>query len=232
MADRHTIYKNGVKEITLLHGVSATFMAKYSAKEAGSSFHLHSSLWDRTGEEALFCDAGKPHGISDVFGHYLAGQMALAREFSCFFAPTVNSYKRYHAGTFAPTRISWGHDNRTCGFRIIGEGKSLRLENRIPGADANPYLAFAATIAAGLYGIRKKLEPPPELKGNAYDADALPRVPGTLPEAIGALEASATAREAFGETVLNHYLHASRVEAQAYEKAVTCWELDRYFERI
>ena len=232
MADRHVIYKNGVKEIALQNGASITFMAKYSAAQAGSSFHLHSSLWPSSGKGNLFYDPRMPRGMSEIFHHYLAGQMKLAREFSYFFSPTINSYKRYQSGTFAPTRIAWGYDNRTCGFRIVGEKQSLRLENRIPGADANPYLAFAATIAAGLKGIQEKLESPGELKGDAYASSPLPRVPGTLHEAIATLEASQTAKEAFGEPVIRHYLHTARVEAAAYDKAVTCWESNRYFERI
>ena len=232
MADRHVLYKNGVKEISLQHGVAATFMAKYDAGQAGSSFHLHTSFWDRAGRKNLFHDARAPHGLSPMFLQFLAGQMAHAREFSLFFAPSVNSYKRYQAGTFAPTRIAWARDNRTCGLRVVGEGKSTRLENRIPGADANPYLAFAATIAAGLKGIEKKMRPPVEFKGNAYESKQVAKVPGTLREAAEAFEASHTAREAFGDKVVRHYLHAARTELAAYDKAVTDWELNRYFERI
>ncbi len=166
-----------------------------------------------------------------LFRHFLGGQMALARELSCFYAPTVNSYKRYQSSTFAPTRIAWGPDNRTCGFRVGGQGASLRIENRIPGADANPYLAFAATIAAGLHGIENKIEPPTELKGNAYESNVQP-VPKTLTEAIGLMEGSKAARKAFGEEVFRHYLHAARAEQAAFDRAVTCWERERNFERI
>lgn len=230
MADRATLFKHGAKEIAHLHGRSITFMAKYDAGAAGSSFHLHSSLWDRTGTTPLFGARGG--GGRALFGAWLAGQLALARELACFYAPTVNAYKRYQAGSFAPTRIVAGVDNRTCGFRVCGEGPSLRVENRIPGADANPYLAFAATIAAGLHGIASKLKAPRLHEGNAYDDATLPRVPGTLREAVAELEASKAARAAFGERVVKHYLHAARLEQQAFDAAVTDWELMRNFERI
>jgi glutamine synthetase len=206
-------------------------MAKYDRQAAGSSFHLHSSLWDRTGKRALFFEKGKRFG-SALFGHWLAGQLAMAREFAYFYAPYVNSYKRYQAGTFAPTRVVAGWDNRTCGFRLCGEGSSFRVENRIPGADANPYLAFAATIAAGLHGIAKKLPAPPIYEGNAYEDPKLPQVPKTLREAVAALEASRLAREAFGEEIVEHYLHTARLEQQAFDQVVTNWELLRNFERI
>lgn len=231
MADRHTLYKHGAKEIAHLQGCSLTFMAKYDAGAAGSSFHLHSSLWDRTGKRPLFPGRGRRSG-SLVFQQWLAGQLAMAHEFAYFYAPTVNAYKRYQAASFAPTRIVAGWDNRTCGFRLCGEGESFRLENRIPGADANPYLAFAATIAAGLYGIRHKLKPPPLYTGNAYDDASLPQVPKSLREAITALEGCKLAREAFGDKVVEHYLHMARLEQEAFDRAVTDWELWRNFERI
>lgn len=230
MADRHTVYKHGAKEIAMAKGGSLTFMAKFDSKLAGSSFHLHSSLWDGSGRRALFWDKAKRQP-SALFKQFLAGQMALARQFSLFYAPTINSYKRYQAATFAPTRIAWAQDNRTCGFRIVGEGDSFRIENRIPGADANPYLAFAATIAAGLHGIEHRLQPPPELKGNAYESKAT-GVPGTLGEAVEELEGSKAAREAFGPEVVAHYLHAAKSEKASHERAVTCWERERYLERI
>lgn len=238
MADRHTLYKHRAKEIAIQKGVSLTYMAKYDAKSAGSSFHLHSSLWDRKGGKNLFWDESskKP---TNTFFHTLAGSMTLARDFSLFFAPTINSYKRYQAATFAPTRIAWSHDNRTCGFRIVGEGSSFRIENRIPGADANPYLAFAATIAAALYGIQEKIKPPKEFHGNAYlpagrqaRLPSIPEVPKSLVEAIICWEGSAAAQSTFGKEVHKHYLHAAKMEQQTYDKAVTCWELARYFERI
>jgi glutamine synthetase len=230
-ADDHTIYKNGAKEIAHQKGVSLTFMAKYAMSQAGSSFHLHSSLWDVGRTRNVFPEAGSPTG-SPLFRHWVAGQMALARELAWFFAPYVNSYKRYQEGTFAPTRIAWGVDNRTTGFRVCGSGHSLRIENRIPGADANPYLAYAATIAAGLHGIEKRLEPPPLYVGNAYEDAALPRVPHTLRDAIAELERSAFARGFLGDAVFEHYLHTARQELEAQDRVVTDWELERGFERL
>jgi glutamine synthetase len=233
MADRTALYKHGAKEIAHQQGSSLTFMAKYDMGAAGSSFHLHSSLWDRAGRRALFAPRGSGHGaIVPLFGQWLAGQLAAARELAYFYAPTVNSYKRYQAGSFAPTRIVAGWDNRTCGFRLCGEGRSLRVENRIPGADANPYLAFAATIAAGLHGISSRLKAPKVYDGNAYEDGTLPQVPKTLREAVGELERSRVARAAFGERVVEHYLHTARLEQQAFDQAVTDWELMRNFERI
>src|SRR5437870_2399413 len=235
MADRTTLYKHGAKEIAHLQHCSLTFMAKYDMSAAGSSFHLHSSLWDRTGR-ALFAGAG--HGAGrrppgpPVFRQWLAGQLAAARELAYFYGPTVNSYKRYQSRSFAPTRIVAGWDNRTCGFRLCGEEAGFRVENRIPGADANPYLAFAATIAAGLHGIARRLAPPRLYAGNAYADPALPEVPKTLREAIGELGRSKVARAAFGARVVEHYLHAARLEQQAFDAAVTDWELVRNFERI
>lgn len=231
MADRHTLYKHGAKEIAHAQGLSVTFMAKYDMAAAGSSFHLHSSLWDPGGRRNLFYERAKRTG-SALFGQWLAGQMAMAREFAYFYAPYVNSYKRYQAGSFAPTRIVTGWDNRTCGFRLCGEGSGFRVENRIPGADANPYLAFAATIAAGLHGIEKKLKAPPIYEGDAYEDASLPQVPKTLREAISELERSRVAREALGKAVVEHYLHTARLEQQAFDQVVTCWELTRNFERI
>ena len=234
MADRHVLYKHGAKEIALLSGVALTFMAKWSAGQAGSSFHLHSSLWDIQGRPA-FWDESQPLGMSETFQQYLAGQLAHTNELMYFYAPFVNSYKRYREGTFAPIRLAWGHDNRTCGLRVIGEHGSLRVENRVPGADANPYLAFAATIAAGIAGMQRRLELPEMFTGDAYESDVtrpVARVPGALHEAIVHLERSQLAREAFGERVVAHYLNGARQEQAAFEHAVTDWELDRYFERI
>ena len=228
MADRHTIYKHGAKEIAMQRGCALTFMAKFDSRLAGSSCHIHSSLWDRSGGKPAFSEGGKE---TKIFRWFLGGQLALAREFSCFYAPTSNSYKRYQAATFAPTRIAWAKDNRTCGFRVVGEGSSLRIENRIPGADVNPYLAFAATIAAGLHGIRNKIEPPAAFEGNAYASTALP-VPGTLAQALLLLEGSKAARAAFGEQAFKHYLHAAKAECAAHDRAVTDWERGRNFERI
>jgi glutamine synthetase len=231
MADRHALYKHGVKEIAWQQGCSVTFMAKYDMGAAGSSFHLHSSLWDRKGRRNLFAARGSRQG-TPLFQHWLAGQMAMAREFAYFYAPTINAYKRYQAGSFAPTRIAAGWDNRTCGFRLCGEAAGFRVENRIPGADANPYLAFAATIAAGLHGIANKLKPPRLYEGNAYEDATLRQVPKTLREALGELERSKVAREAFGARVVEHYLQHGRLEQQAFDQAVTDWELIRHFERI
>jgi glutamine synthetase len=210
--------------------VSVTFMAKYDMGAAGSSCHVHSSLWDRRTGKALF--AGRDRQGSALFQQWLAGQMAMARDFALLYAPTVNSYKRYQAGSFAPTRIAAGWDNRTCGFRICGEGSSFRVENRIPGADANPYLAFAATIAAGLHGIDKRLKAPKPYTGNAYVDGKLAQVPKTFREALDTLDGSRVAREAFGPKVVDHYLHLGRLEQQAFDQAVTDWELARHFERI
>jgi glutamine synthetase len=244
MADRTVLYKHGAKEIAHLQNCSLTFMAKYDAGAAGSSFHLHSSLWDRAGKKPLFATparkAGGGNGRSangraswtPLFAQWLAGQLAMARELAYFYAPTVNAYKRYQSGSFAPTRIVAGWDNRTCGFRLCGEGAAFRVENRIPGADANPYLAFAATIAAGLHGMQSRLKAPKAYEGNAYEDATLPQVPKTLRDAIGELERSKVARAAFGDRVVDHYLHVARLEQQAFDQAVTDWELNRYFERI
>jgi glutamine synthetase len=236
MADRAALYKHGAKEIAHLQGCSVTFMAKYDMGAAGSSFHVHSSLWDRTGRKALFASPGKRNRHRTpgppLFQQWLAGQLATARELAYFYAPTINSYKRYQAASFAPTRIVAGWDNRTCGFRLCGEGRGFRVENRIPGADANPYLAFAATIAAGLHGITNKLKPPKLYEGNAYEDTTLLQVPKTLRDAISELDRSKVARAAFGERVVEHYRHAARLEQQAFDQAVTDWELMRNFERI
>jgi glutamine synthetase len=231
MADRHVLYKHGVKEIAWEQGRAVTFMAKPDMRAAGSSFHLHSSLWDRRGGRNLFAVRGSRHG-TPLFGQWVAGQMALARELSLFYAPTVNAYKRYQTGSFAPTRLACGWDNRTCGFRVCGEGPGFRIENRIPGADANPYLAFAATIAAGLHGVERRLKAPRWYAGNAYEDASLPQVPGTLREALVELERSRAARDAFGDRVVEHYLRLGHLEQQAFDQAVTDWELVRYFERI
>jgi glutamine synthetase len=222
MADNHTIYKNGAKEIAHLNGCSITFMAKPDHTWIGNSCHIHSSLW-RDAENAFA-------GESDVFKHYLAGQIACLRELAVFLAPTINSYKRFAAGSWAPTTLAWGHDNRTCGFRIVGHGGALRAETRIPGGDANPYLAFAALLAAGIYGIENELELPPGLEGNAYESDA-ERFPHSLREAIAALEGGTMARAAFGDDVVDHYLNYARTEQRLFDEVVTCYERERMFER-
>jgi glutamine synthetase len=222
MADNHVVYKNGAKEIAHLNGCSITFMAKPDHTWIGNSCHIHSSLW-RDGEAAFA-------GDRTVFARWLAGQIACARELAIFLAPTINSYKRYAAGSWAPTTLAWGHDNRTCGFRVVGEGAGLRVETRIPGGDVNPYLAFAALIAAGLHGIERELELPPPLEGNAYVSDA-ERFPGTLREAIAALEAGSVARAALGDQVVDHYLNYARTEQRLFDEVVTCYERERMFER-
>jgi glutamine synthetase len=234
MADRHVLYKHGAKEIAMLNGAALTFMAKWDSSQAGSSFHLHSSLWDSAGRP-VFWDEKQPLGMSQTFQHYLAGQLAYTPDLMYFYAPFINSYKRYREGTFAPIRLAWGHDNRTCGLRVIGEHSSIRVENRVPGADANPYLAFAATIAAGIAGIQRQLPLPPMFTGDAYMTDErqnIPTVPSALYQAIPAFERSEIAREAFGERIVAHYLNAAKEEQLAYDHAVTCWERERYFERI
>lgn len=232
MADRHSVMKLGMKEIAEGLGCSVTFMAKPFADGAGSSCHVHLSLW--RGEEAVF--PGKqtfgPVQCSDDFRWFLGGWMAHAPELMVFFAPTINSYKRYLPGSWAPTGIAWSYDNRTAGFRVVGEGKSLRVECRIPGADCNPYLAYAAVLAAGLDGIARKTEPPPVFVGDVYQAADLPRVPATLRDALALFESSDFVRESFGEDVQEHYVHFFHDEQKAYDRAVTDWERWRYFERI
>jgi glutamine synthetase len=227
MADDHVVYKNAAKEIAHQQGAAISFMAKFDARE-GNSCHIHCSLW--SGDESLFPGEGG-HGRTATFERFTAGQLAHTRELAYFFAPNVNSYKRFAYGSFAPTAMAWGEDNRTCAFRVIGHGKGLRLESRLAGGDCNPYLAFAAIIAMGLDGIDRELELQPALQGNAYDSDA-PRIPSSLHEAIALLEGSAFAREAFGDEVVDHYLNAARLEQRAFESAVTDWELVRSFERL
>jgi glutamine synthetase len=221
MADNHVFYKNGTKEIAHRQGLSVTFMAKPDHTWIGSSCHIHGSLW--RGSEPAFEDEA-------LFGRFLAGWIACARELAVFLAPNVNSYKRYAAGSWAPTTLAWGHDNRTCGFRVVGHGPAKRVETRIPGGDVNPYLAFAALIAAGLHGIEHELEPPAALEGNAYESDA-ERFPHSLREAIDALEHGAIARAALGDDVVDHYLNYARTEQALFDQVVTCYERERFFER-
>jgi glutamine synthetase len=222
MADNHVIYKNGAKEIAHLNECSITFMAKPDHTWIGSSCHIHSSLW-RDGEAAFA-------GESDVFKQYLAGQIAALKELAIFVAPTINSYKRFAAGSWAPTTLAWGHDNRTCGFRIVGHGPALRTETRIPGGDVNPYLAFAALLTAGLHGIENELELPPPLEGNAYESDS-ERFPHSLREAIAALEEGTIARQALGDEVVDHYLNYAHTEQRLFDEVVTSYERERMFER-
>ncbi len=233
MADRHTIYKHGAKEIAWQRGVSITFMAKWDTRYAGSSMHVHVSLWDKEGRRPLF-PGEEPLGplhVSPLFRWFLGGWMAHLHEIFPFYAPYPTSYKRYVPGSFAPTGIAWSYDNRTAAFRIVGHGPSLRIECRAPGADANPYLAFAATLAAGLDGIEKQIEPPPIFEGDVYTAQEVPQVPKTLRDAIALMEGSDWARAAFGDDVVDHYLHFFRTEQRKFDEVVTSWERRRYFER-
>ena len=231
MADRNTIYKNAAKEIAALNGRAISFMAKYDFDDTGSSCHIHSSLWDADAEQSQMDDHHAEHGMSEVFRWYLGGLLASAREFSLLFAPYVNSYKRFQLGSWAPTTVGWGIDNRTLGFRKVGHGAGTRVECRIPGSDANSYLAFAATIAGGLHGIREKIEPPPPFEGSGYDEHDLPRIPWNLVDAIELWEQSELAKEAFGEDVHFHLLNTAKQEWAAFNRCVTDWELMRYFER-
>ena len=227
--DNHSIYKNGAKEIADKHGKALTFMAKFNERE-GNSCHIHISLRGTDGS-AVFADEGAELGMSKMFRHFLAGQIAAMRDLTLFFAPNINSYKRYVNGSFAPTAVAWGLDNRTCSLRVVGHGMGLRVENRVPGGDVNQYLAVAALIAAGLHGIDNELELEPIFEGNAYGSDA-PRVPTTLREAAELFQASDIAREAFGSEVVDHYLNNARVELAAYDAVVTDWERVRGFERF
>jgi glutamine synthetase len=232
MADRHVIYKQCLKEVAEQQGLSVTFMAKFAADRAGSSCHIHFSLW-RDGKNAFpGDDAIGPLKCSDVFRWFLGGWIAHVGEVMVFYAPTVNSYKRYVAASWAPTRLAWSYDNRTAGFRVVGRGDALRIECRIPGADCNPYLAFAAALASGLDGIRNHIEPPPIFVGDVYAARDLPCVPASLQEANELFRTSAFAKDAFGEEVVGHYAHFFATEQMAYARAVTDWERRRYFERI
>jgi len=232
MADRNTVYKGAAKEIAHLHGRSISFMAKWGMGETGSSCHIHSSLWSLDGERPLFADHDDSHGMSPLFRHYLAGLIATARDFSLLWAPTVNSYKRFQPGSWAPTGIGWGVDNRTLGFRTVGHGRSSRVECRIPGSDANSYFAFAGTIAGGLHGIREELQLGEPFAGDGYHADDIERIPTTLPEAIELWERSDVARQCFGDDVHHHVLTMARGEWHAFNQTVTDWELRRYWERI
>ncbi|MEU3355505.1 glutamine synthetase family protein [Streptomyces sp. NPDC037389] len=230
--DQHAVYKTGAKEIAAQEGMALTFMAKYDERE-GNSCHIHLSLRDEAGRP-VFAGAGEddgPYGMSRTMRHFLAGQLAALREFTLLYAPNINSYKRFRPGSFAPTAVAWGPDNRTCSLRVVGHGHSLRFENRLPGGDVNPYLAVAGMIAAGLYGMEQELEPPEVCTGNAYRGDAA-HVPATLREAAALWETSPMARAAFGDEVVEHYLNMARVEQEAYDTAVTDWERYRSFERM
>jgi glutamine synthetase len=225
-ADGHAIYKNGAKEIAAQEGCSISFMPKFNERE-GNSCHIHLSLRGEDGT-AVFAE---DHGFSKTFESFIAGQLGCLREFTLFFAPNINSYKRFAVGSFAPTAVAWGKDNRTCSMRVVGHGPSLRVENRLPGGDVNPYLAIAAMIAAGLHGMENELPLEEEFVGNAYVADK-PHVPTNLREARELFANSESAREAFGEEVVEHYLNMARVEIETFEAAVTDWERYRSFERL
>jgi glutamine synthetase len=226
--DNHSIYKTGAKEIAVGEGMSITFMAKPNARE-GNSCHIHISLRDADGEPVMAGDG--QHGLSPVGEHFIAGQLAALPELALWYAPNINSYKRYALGSFAPTAARWGIDNRTCAMRLVGHGSSLRIENRVPGGDVNPYLAVSALIAAGLHGIDHELPLEPAFEGNAY-TDTGPRVPHTLRDALDTWRKSEMARESFGSEVVEHYAHGARVELNAFDAAVTDWELERGFERL
>jgi glutamine synthetase len=232
MADRHVIYKNGAKEIASLAGRSITFMAKYSMDAVGSSCHVHSSVWDGDGTTSLMWTDEGPHHLSDVFRGWLGGLLATGRELAWLFAPSVNSYKRYQPESWAPTALAWGRDNRTCGFRVVGRGGGFRVESRLPGADVNPYLAFAATIAGGLHGIEHGLDPGAPYDGNAYAGEDLERVPETLVDAIDELERSEVAVKAFGSDVHEHLVNTARQEWAGFNRVVTDWERRRNFEQF
>jgi glutamine synthetase len=228
--DQHAIYKTGAKEIASQEGVSLTFMAKYNERE-GNSCHIHLSLADADGTNMMAGSAQDPGGMSEVMRYFLAGQLAALRDFSLLYAPNINSYKRFQPGSFAPTAVAWGYDNRTCALRVVGHGRSTRFENRLPGGDVNPHLAVAGLVAAGLYGIEQKLELPEPCAGNAYAADYA-HVPTTLREAAELWENSPIAKAAFGDEVVAHYRNMARVELEAFDAAVTDWELRRSFERM
>jgi glutamine synthetase len=232
MADRHAIIKHACKEIALLQGKSITFMAKWRYDLAGSSSHIHNSLWDLAGKKALFFDPNAEFTMSALMRSWVAGQLKYANDITCFLAPYINSYKRFQVGTFAPTRAIWSRDNRTAGFRLCAEGgKGIRIECRIGGADLNPYLAFAALIAAGLAGIDEQLTLDAPFEGDAYYGEKLPEVSKTLREATAALKKSSMLRQAFGDEVIEHYAHTADWEQMEYDRRITDWELRRGFER-
>ena len=233
MADRHVIYKQAVKEIAWQKGKSVTFMSKWNQEEAGSSMHIHLSLLDSKTLKPSFPGSEKisGHEASSVFRWFLGGWMRHVTEIFPFYAPYPTSYKRYIKGTFAPTKIAWAYENRTAGFRVVGEGHSLRIECRFPGSDANPYLAFAASLAAGMDGIENRIEPGKDISGNAYNLENIQSVPKTLVESTGSLNGSQWARSVFTSNVVEHYNHFFLNEQMNFDSAVTDWERARYFER-
>lgn len=232
-ADRSVLFKHGAKEIAYLNGYGLTFMAKPDHTWTGSSGHLHMSVWDAPGERSLMADprSRAPYGMSKLMRQFLGGMMRLSRELAIFFAPNVNSYKRYAVNSWAPVNVVWGRDNRTTGFRIVGDGQGLHIECRFPGGDMNAYLTYAAFVGAGLWGIDHGIEAPPEYHGNGYLATGVDRMPRALHEAIPALEGSKAAREIFGDLVVDHYLNAARVEQETYDAVVHDWDRERYLER-
>jgi glutamine synthetase len=226
------ILKNGCKEIAWAHGKAVTFMAKWDYGQAGNSAHIHQSLWSSDGKQALFADQSAEHGMSALMRRYMAGLLGHAREIAYFLAPYINSYKRFQAATFAPTRAVWSFDNRTAGFRLCGAGsKSVRIECRMGGADLNPHLAFAALLAAGLDGIEQKMELEAHFEGDAYVGRELREIPKTLREAMRLLDESAFLRKAFGDRVIDHYVHTAYWEQLEYDRRITDWELKRGFEQ-
>jgi glutamine synthetase len=232
-ADRSVIFKHGAKEIAYLNGWGITFMSKPDHTWTGSSGHLHMSVWNEDGTESLTFDpeSKRPYGMSETLAQFMAGMMALSRELAIFIAPNINSYKRYASLSWAPVNIVWGRDNRTTGFRLVGHGPALHVEDRFPGGDMNAYLTYAAMIGAGLHGIDKKLALVDEFKGNGYVAKDVPRMPRAMYEAIAELENSEAAVEIFGQDVVDHYLNAARVEQETYDAMVHNWERERYLER-
>jgi glutamine synthetase len=232
MADRHVIYKQCLKEVADSLGISVTFMAKFAANAAGSSSHIHLSLWREDANAFTGENMFGPVRCSDAFRWFLGGWLHHLPELMVFYAPTINSYKRYQAGSWAPTRIAWSYDNRTAGFRVVGHDQSLRIECRVPGADCNPYLVYAAALASGLDGIAHQIEPPPIFEGDIYAAQHLPRVPMSLRDATDRFAQSEFAKTAFGDEVVEHYTHFFRTEQAAFDGAVTDWERRRCFERI
>jgi glutamine synthetase len=229
-ADNHSVYKNAAKEIAGAHGKALTFMAKYNERE-GNSCHIHLSLRGLDDGEIVFSDSKAANGRSQIFTSFMAGILATMREFTLLYAPNINSYKRFQPGSFAPTAVAWGEDNRTCSIRVVGKGAALRLENRVPGGDVNPYLAIAGMLAGGLWGIEAQLSLEPALVGNAYTADRA-RVPTTLREARDLFATSVIARNAFGDEVVDHYVNAADVELAAFDSTITDWERIRCFERM
>ena len=232
-ADRTVIFKHGAKEIAYLNGWGLTFMAKPDHRWTGSSGHLHMSVWDPAGSRSLMHDDAStaPYHMSETMRRFMGGMMTLSRQLAVFIAPNINSYKRFASLSWAPVNVVWGRDNRTTGFRVVGHGQGLHIENRFPGGDMNAYLTYAAMVGAGLWGIEHGVEAPDEFKGNGYLATGVPRMPRALWEAIGELERSEAAREIFGDDVVDHYLNAARVEQETYDAVVHPWDRERYLER-